>query len=215
VRRSRSTRACRTGPADITRPRAIHGDVIMEAGPGGRARSGAQRIAEFQHTRTTEPSAHDRARLPCTLTWRHRWSPALVLARPEAPSRKVRKLSSCRLRRSLPLMLLSAGSGPRKCPQPASIRTFHRWWRVRRFGWPGVTPRSGARGIGIGSGLRTRCSHDSARACWRSEFLLHRRGGSPVRFRRRTPPARETPAQARGWPHQLVIEASFEVTSAG
>jgi hypothetical protein len=68
--------------------------------------------------------------------------------------------------------------------QPASIRTFHRLLRVRRFGWPGVTPRSGARGIGIGSGLRTWCSHDSARACRRSELLLHGRGGSPVRFRR-------------------------------
>jgi hypothetical protein len=32
--------------------------------------------------------------------------------------------------------------------QPASIRTFHRWSRVRRFGWPGATPRSGARDIG-------------------------------------------------------------------
>jgi len=26
--------------------------------------------------------------------------------------------------------------------QPASIRTFHHWLRVRRFGWPGATPSS-------------------------------------------------------------------------
>jgi hypothetical protein len=72
-------------------------------------------------------------------------------------------------------------------PQLASIRTFHHWLRVRRFGWPGATPRSGVKGIGIDSGLRTRCSHDSARACRRSELLLHGRGGSPVRFRRGAP----------------------------
>jgi hypothetical protein len=40
-----------------------------------------------------------RARRPCTLRWRQRRSQALVMARPEQPRGKVRKLSSCRLRR--------------------------------------------------------------------------------------------------------------------
>jgi len=61
---------------------------------------------------------------------------------------KVRKLSSCRLRRSSPFVLLNAGLSPRMWPQLASMRTFHRWLRVRLFGWPGATPRSAVPGIG-------------------------------------------------------------------
>jgi hypothetical protein len=73
---------------------------------------------------------------------------------------KVRTLSSCRLRRSLPFMLLSAGSGPRKCPQPASIRTFHPCLRVQQFGWPGVMPSSAVAGTG-----RWRVDRQDAPAC--------------------------------------------------
>jgi hypothetical protein len=34
------------------------------------------------------------------------------------------------------------------CSQPASIRTFHRWLRVQRFGWPAAMPRSAVMGTG-------------------------------------------------------------------
>jgi hypothetical protein len=57
-------------------------------------------------------------------------------------------LSSCRLRRQWPFVLLSAGLSARMCSQPASIRTFHHWLRVQWLSWPGVMPRSGVRGIG-------------------------------------------------------------------
>jgi hypothetical protein len=58
--------------------------------------------------------------------------------RPDARKRPTKRLQLHRLWRSLPFMLPSAGSGARKCSQPASIRTFHRWLRVRRLSWPGV-----------------------------------------------------------------------------
>jgi hypothetical protein len=61
---------------------------------------------------------------------------------------KVRMLSSCRFRHQWPFVLLSAGLSPRMWSQLASIRTFPRWLRVRRSGWPGATPRSDARDIG-------------------------------------------------------------------
>ena len=63
---------------------------------------------------------------------------------------KVRMLSSCRLRCWWPFVLLSAGLSTWVWSQPASIRTFHRWLRVQRFGWSGATPRSAAMGIGRG-----------------------------------------------------------------
>jgi len=66
---------------------------------------------------------------------------------------KVRKLSSCRLRRQWPSVLLSAGLSTRQWSQPASIRTFDYWLRVQRFAWPGAMPRSGARATGGGRGL--------------------------------------------------------------
>jgi hypothetical protein len=52
------------------------------------------------------------------------------------------------------------------------------------------------------------------RLAWRSGVQTMARMGSPVRFRRGAPPARET-GMSEGWTRRLVIEASFEVTAVG
>jgi hypothetical protein len=52
------------------------------------------------------------------------------------------------------------------------------------------------------------------RLAWRSGVQTMARMGSPVRFRRGAPPARET-GVPEGWRRQLIIEASFEVRPPG
>jgi hypothetical protein len=69
---------------------------------------------------------------------------------------KVRTLPSRRCGAKWPFVQLSTGLSTRRRPPPASIRTFHRWLRVRRFGWPGTTPRAAALGTGRG---RADCDH--------------------------------------------------------
>jgi len=97
-----------------TRPRRSSPRSTPVAGPG------LGRIASRCGCATTAAASTPPPRSPAPCRQ------PLVLGRPEQPSRKVRKLSSCRLRHGWPLALLSAGLSTREWSQPASIRTFHR-----------------------------------------------------------------------------------------
>jgi hypothetical protein len=91
-------------------PAAHHPGRLHGGGPGRTRRPGAptDRRAPpppgpLSHQRTARLAAHTRSGVAIDGPL------ALVLLWPEEPSRKVRKLSSCRLRRWWPFVLLSAG----------------------------------------------------------------------------------------------------------
>jgi hypothetical protein len=136
-------------------------------------------------------------------------APAAVLSRVDA--NEARRFVSCRvagLRREWPFVQLSAGLSTRRWSQLASIRTFHRWLRVQRSGWPGATPRS----VGTGTGSDRRVDHSRLQDT--AHGVAHAHYSAPARVRARARvqrwfgrPARR-PEQARsartrwGSPHR-------------